>query len=168
MKYSRNMNHVGLSVTDIDAAVDWYVETFGCTVLMAPIAAEDDGGYFAEIIADIFAPGFKVVKLAHLATGDGVGIELFEFNNPKAERREDNFEYWKTGLFHIALTVKNIEEICTKIANSGGKQRSKIWKPWKNKEYKICYCEDPWGTVLEINSHPYSSIWSNYSINHEL
>ena len=104
----------------------------------------------------------------HLCTSDGFGVELFEFVDPINEKPDDNFEYWKTGLFHIALTVKNIEEICSKIASSGGKQRSKIWKPWKNKEYKICYCEDPWGTVLEINSHPYSSIWSNYSANHEL
>ena len=44
---------------------------------MAPIAAEEDGGYFAEIVADIFGPGFERMKLAHLATGDGVGIELF-------------------------------------------------------------------------------------------
>ena len=104
----------------------------------------------------------------HLCTSDGFGIDLFEFVEPQNSNPDDNFEYWKTGLFHIALTVKNIEEICSKIVNSGGKQRSKIWKPWKNKDYKICYCEDPWGTVLEFNSHPYSAIWSNYSLNHEL
>ena len=59
MVYPRNMNHVGISVTDIDAAVKWYQNLFGCTVLIAPIAAADDGGYFAEIIADIFGPALK-------------------------------------------------------------------------------------------------------------
>ena len=162
MKYSRNMNHVGLSVTDIDAAADWYVETFGCTVLMAPIAAEEDGSYFAEIVADIFAPGFKLMKLAHLATGDGVGIELFEFTNPKAERREDNFEYWKSGIFHICLTDPNIEALAKRIDETGGRQRSKVWKLFDDKPYKVCYCEDPWGNIVELSSHSYVQTWSNY------
>ncbi len=41
MVYPRSMNHVGITVTDIDAAVKWYRELFGCTVVMAPRASAD-------------------------------------------------------------------------------------------------------------------------------
>ena len=167
MVYPRNINHVCITVTDIDAAVKWYQDLFGCTVIMAPIAAADDGGYFAEIIEDIFGPGFGEMKLAHLATGDGVGIELFQFANPKSERREDNFEYWKTGIFHICLTDPEIETLAKRIDESGGKQRSKVWKLWPDKPYKVCYCEDPWGNIIELSSHSYEQTWSNYDRPHQ-
>lgn len=161
------MNHVGITVTDIDAAVKWYQELFGCSVVMAPTTTEDDGGYFAEIIADIFGPGFEEMKLAHLATADGIGIELFQFSNPKSVPAEDNFEYWKSGIFHICLTDPEIEALAEKINSGGGKQRSKVWKLWPGKPYKVCYCQDPWGNIIEISSHSYEQTWSNYDVPHQ-
>jgi hypothetical protein len=34
-------------------------------------------------------------------------FEVFEFVDPKEEQRENNFEYWKTGFFHIGITDPN-------------------------------------------------------------
>lgn len=167
MVYPHTMNHVGITVSDIDAGVKWYQELFGCTVLMEPVATEEDGSYFAEIVADIFGAGFEKMMLAHLITGDGVGIELFQFCKPKSERPEDNFEYWKTGIFHICMTDPEIEDMAKRIDQSGGKQRSKVWLLWPDKPYKVCYCEDPWGNIIEINSHSYEQIWSNYALPHK-
>ena len=162
MVYPRTLNHVAITVTDIDAAVKWYQKLFGCTVMMAPITAGDDGGHFAEITADIFGAVFEKMMLAHLTTGDGVGIELFQFINPKSVRTEDNFEYWKTGIFHICMTDPEIEDMAKRIDQSGGKQRSKVWLLWPDKPYKVCYCEDPWGNIIEISSHSYVQTWSNF------
>ena len=162
MVYPHTMNHVGITVSDIDAGVKWYQELFGCTILMEPVATEEDGSYFAEIVADIFGAGFEKMMLAHLITGDGVGIELFQFCKPKSERPEDNFEYWKTGIFHICMTDPDIEDMAKRIDQSGGKQRSKVWLLWPDKPYKVCYCEDPWGNIIEISSHSYVQTWSNF------
>lgn len=52
-----------------------------------------------------------------------MGFEVFEFIDPKEEQRENNFEYWKTGFFHIGITNPNIEELAKRIAEKGGKQR---------------------------------------------
>ncbi len=30
------LNHVGITVPDIHAAIDWYGEVFGCTHIMGP------------------------------------------------------------------------------------------------------------------------------------
>ncbi len=35
MTMPRAMNHFGLTVTDIDAAVQWYQDVFDCTLVMA-------------------------------------------------------------------------------------------------------------------------------------
>ena len=76
---ARALDHVGISVPDIAAAVAWYRDILGCYVLMEPIEGYADDSYFGQIVADIFGADFKGMKIAHLATADGVGIELFQF-----------------------------------------------------------------------------------------
>jgi catechol 2,3-dioxygenase-like lactoylglutathione lyase family enzyme len=53
------------------------------------------------------------------------------------------------------LNKMRIEELCKKNSESGGKQRSKIWDLVPNKGYKIVFCEDPFGNVIEIYTHGY-------------
>jgi predicted enzyme related to lactoylglutathione lyase len=96
------------------------------------------------------------MRIVWLSSGNQVGFEIFGFIDPKAERRtNDNLEYWKSGFFHICITAPNIEELCKKISESGGKQRSKIWNVAPNKGYKIAFCEDPFGNVIDIYTHGY-------------
>ncbi|MDE0387200.1 MAG: hypothetical protein OXI75_00730 [Rhodospirillales bacterium] len=104
------------------------------------------------------------MKIAHLATADGVGIELFQF--VANERQDNNFAYWKDGIYHICILDPDIEGLVKRIDESGGKQRSQIWQLWPDKPYKICYCEDPWGTIVEVSSHPYVMAWSNFIPRH--
>ena len=162
---STSLNHVGISVPDIEEGIKWYTETFDISQIsdVMEVFSETD-----QVASDVFENKFKKFKIVHMCTIDGVGVELFEFTDPKNENPENNFEFWKTGIFHIAFTTNNIEKICKKISSNGGKQRSKIWQLFKTKPYRICYCEDPWGNILELSSHPYSVIWSNYTKPHIL
>lgn len=155
------MNHVGISVPDIHAAVKWYTEILGCTLLVEPVEAKDDGSRFGKVVKEIFGEKFKSVWMSHLSTSDGIGIELFQFCTPKTVVPADNFEYWRGGIFHICLSAPNIEETAELIGKSGGKVRSSIWKLWENKDYKVVYCEDPWGTIIELSTHGYVNLWSN-------
>ena len=158
-----SVDHIGISIPNIHEAIEWYKKTFDIFQIseVMEICSESD-----EIASDVFENKFKKFKIVHMCTSDGVGVELFEFIDPKNESPQNNFQFWKTGIFHIAFTTKNIEEVCKKIFTSGGKQKSKIWNLFKNKPYKICYYEDPWGNIIELSSHPYSVIWSNYTKPH--
>jgi hypothetical protein len=61
--------------------------------------------------------------MAWLSSGNQVGLEIFEYIEPKAQRRTtDNFEYWKSGFTHICITDPNIEDLCNRISERGGKQ----------------------------------------------
>ncbi|MDW0314718.1 MAG: hypothetical protein QN716_05025 [Nitrososphaeraceae archaeon] len=64
---------------------------------------------------------------------------------------------WNIGNqdFSISVLPLYIEELCKKISESGGKQRSKIWNVAPNKGYKIAFCEDPFGNAIEIYTHGY-------------
>jgi lactoylglutathione lyase family protein len=90
-----------------------------------------------------------------MSTGDRIGVELFEFANQ--ENPEDNFEYWKTGVFHFCVQDPNLEELVEKIVEAGGKKRMaepRYYYPGE-KPYRMIYMEDPFGNILEIYSHSY-------------
>ncbi|MGG4442162.1 hypothetical protein [Brevibacillus fortis] len=53
-------------------------------------------------------------KITHLSTVYKVGIEILEF--PNHQKPENNFAYWKTGIFHLAVQDPNIEELSQKVA----------------------------------------------------
>ncbi len=159
--FAHVFNHVGVSVPDIDAAIDWYEKIFGLVLISGPSEVRPDGSHFGNLSSDICGKRYGGMKIAHMVTGDGAGFELFEFLEPKPERRNDTMEYWKNGFFHIAFTDPDIEEKVAEIAENGGKQRSQIWELVPGEAIKVCYCEDPFGNVIEIMSHRYEQVLAN-------
>jgi len=154
-------NHVGISVPDIDAAIAWYEQIFGFVLIGAPVEVLPDGSHFGNLAGDICGSRFGGMKIAHMVTGDGTGFEFFEFLEPKPERREDTMEYWKNGFFHIAITHPDVEAKVLEITENGGSKRSKVWELFPGEGIKVCYCEDPFGNVLEIISHRYEQVLAN-------
>jgi catechol 2,3-dioxygenase-like lactoylglutathione lyase family enzyme len=154
--YPRTINHIAVSVTNLDKAVKWYQGVFGFNVINGPIEIVVDDSPLGMVLKDIHGPNMKKMRIVWLSSDNQIGFEIFEYIDPKAERRtNDNFEYWKSGFFHICITDPNIEELCKKISGSGGKQRSKIWDIAPDKGYKIAFCEDPFGNIIEIYTHGY-------------
>jgi catechol 2,3-dioxygenase-like lactoylglutathione lyase family enzyme len=154
-------NHVGVSVPDIDAAIDWYERLFGFVLIAKPVVVENDGSHFGNLVADICGEEFVAEKIAHMVTGDGTGFELFEFLGPVPERRENTMEYWKNGFFHIAITAHDVEAKVEEIVENGGLKRSKVWELFPGEGIYVCYCEDPYGNVIEIVSHRYEQMIAN-------
>jgi catechol-2,3-dioxygenase len=162
------INHIAVSVTDIYRAMRWYRDILEMTVLVSPIEVSSPPSKPKDIeisqrIKTVFGPNFGRLLICHMSSANGVGLELFQFIEPKAERREGytNFEYWKTGFFHIAVTDPHIEELANRIALSGGKKRTDVMEIGSGSSKKICFCEDPDGNIIEIYSHSYDQFWSN-------
>jgi len=162
------VNHIAVSVTDIHQAMRWYRDILGMTVLVNPIEisfppSNPKDSETSELVRRVFGPKFGRLLICHLSSANGVGIELFQFIEPKAERRarDTNFEYWRTGFFHIAVTDPLIEELAERIETSGGKKRTEVMELAKGSGKKICFCEDPDGNIIEIYSHSYEQFWSN-------
>ena len=117
-------NHVAVSVPHLGEAVKWYCEVLGFTKLTEPTEIVADNSRLGSIVRDCFGPLIRKLRIAHLSFGDQVGLELFEFVEPKAERTTNQP---KTSFLHIAVTCPNIDQLAKQIAESVGKQRSKIW-----------------------------------------
>lgn len=159
MTYPRAFSHIGLSVTDIDKAVKFYHDVFGWYIIMEPTIIVHDDSDIGIMCKDVFGEDWSSFKIAHMATSDKIGVEIFEF--PNACKPDNNFEYWKSGVFHFAIQDPDIEGLVRKIVEHGGKQRMPIRYYYKDKKpYRMTYCEDPFGNVFEIYSHSYELTYS--------
>jgi lactoylglutathione lyase family protein len=108
---------------------------------------------------DVFGNGFGSFKIAHLVTSDGVGVEFFEFRN--SEPASPKFEYWKGGIFHFCVQDPDVEGLAERIVAAGGKQRMPVRHYYPDdKPYRMVYCEDPFGNIVEIYSHSYELTYS--------
>lgn len=155
----RTFSHVGLSVPDVDAAVKFYAEVLGFYVIMPPTDVVEDDTDIGRMCSDVFGPGWKKLRIAHLATGDRIGFELFEFDGNSAPK--DNMDFRANGMFHFAIQDPDIESLVEKIVAAGGKQRMPIRDYFPNeKPYRMVYVEDPFGIVFEIYTHSYELTYS--------
>ena len=152
--YPRSFSHIGLSVTDLEGAVKFYTEVMGWYLIMPPTEITEDDSAIGVMCTDVFGAGWGSLRIAHLSTGDRVGVEIFQFRN--AVKPENNFEYWKTSVFHFCVQDPDVEGLAAKIVAAGGKQRMPVREYFPGeKPFRMVYMEDPFGNILEIYSHSY-------------
>lgn len=158
--YPKAFSHIGITVPDLDAAVRFYQDIMGWYVIMNPTSVEEEHETaIGQMCIDVFGTGWGNFRIAHLATSDKIGIELFEFKQA-AEKRPD-FNPFQSGLFHFSVQDPDIEELVKRIVDAGGKQRMPIRAYYPNaKPFKMCYVEDPFGIVFEIYTHSYEMTYS--------
>ncbi|MFI3239996.1 MAG: lactoylglutathione lyase family protein [Bacteroidales bacterium] len=158
--YPKSFSHIGITVPNLDEAVKFYQEVMGWYVIMHPTEIkEENETAIGQMCIDVFGEGWGSFRIAHLATVDKIGIELFEFPVIKGERAE--FNPFRTGLFHFSVQDPNIEELVKRIVAAGGKQRMPIREYYPNeKPFRMCYVEDSFGVVFEIYTHSYEMTYS--------
>lgn len=154
----RPLNHIGISVPDIDRAIAWYRDVLGYRLFSGPfdLVARPPG---VAQFQDALGERCKHVRIAHLSTGGGVGIELFQPVLPAALPHTADIRFDQPGPFHICVTDPDIEGLISKIVETGGSQISEIWddRP-PSGIYRMVYCRDPFGTIIEIHTHSYEIV----------
>ncbi len=151
--------HVGITVDDLDEAIEWYCGVLGLELLSGPLEVSSSDDRIGDQVLDVFGCEVRF-RQAHLLLADGVALELFEFVDPPAERPSERFPFWRVGVSHICLYRRDIDEVITRIAASKGRVRnSKIWDVIPDEPYKMCFCEDPSGNVVEIYSHSHGEVF---------
>ena len=156
--YAPSLNHVGVVVGDLDQAIEFYTQAIGFDVLGGPATFTYEAVGDARSLTDVFGERYREVRMCWLATGGVTGFELFQFIDPPTEQSPP-FQYWKTGLMHVAVTVHDVDIVADRIVAHGGVRASQVWR-WNEGHYWI-YCRDPWGNIVELNSMSYERVNAN-------
>jgi lactoylglutathione lyase family protein len=158
--YPRSFSHIGISVPNVEKAVEFYTKVMGWYTIMEPTLITEDDSPIGEMCTEVFGEKWEKFKIAHLSTGNHIGVEIFEFKNQ--ENPENNFEYWKTGIFHFCVQDPDVEGLAERIVEAGGKKRMQAPRYYYpgEKPYRMIYMEDPFGNIIEIYSHSYELIYS--------
>lgn len=162
------MNHVGISVTNIDTAMDWYHKVLGFTIISAvQDIIVDNTTSMGRLLGQMYGPEMKRVKMGHMTTSNGIGLEFFQFIEPPTISRNTStqngplFDYTTAGFFHICVTDSSPETLARRIVDEGGKQISPVLPIFPGDIYQAVYCLDPFGNLIEVMSNSYESTLSN-------
>ncbi|MDZ5782806.1 VOC family protein [Marinococcus luteus] len=155
------ITHIGLTVPDIDAAIEWYTRVLNFELLAGPFTAkaDDTDDASTNMTMDLLGEEVKEMRNAHLTAANQVGLELFEFVDPKPDLKQS--PPWQQRFFHLCLLVSDIEETAVRIESEGGRRRSRIWHPRPEKPYRLVYMEDPFGNIIELYSHSTEVTYGN-------
>ncbi|SOC56510.1 Catechol 2,3-dioxygenase [Chromohalobacter canadensis] len=152
----RGMDHVGITVQDLDAATRFFESAFGAQVIYDSVAKEDPSmeGEEPEHILHV-AKGTKISAVRMLKLQYGPGLELFEMHAPEQSAPVRPSDY---GLQHFAVYVDDIEEAIHLFEAAGGEMFTSpqpLMFPTEIGEGNyFCYGTTPWGSVIELITLP--------------
>jgi catechol 2,3-dioxygenase-like lactoylglutathione lyase family enzyme len=144
------VDHVGITVPDINQAVDWFEDILGA---VAPLTFGPFEGAFLEGALDV-VPGTKIDQITVLRVGHSANIELFQYESPGQRHDEPRNSDW-TGN-HVAFYVTDIDA-AVEYMDSRGVHR--LFGPFTldggpAAGQTINYFKTPWGSYIEFISYP--------------
>jgi catechol 2,3-dioxygenase-like lactoylglutathione lyase family enzyme len=127
------VDHIGVSVADLDRSLDWYEKVLGFT----------PGYRFEE-------PG-KGLRGAFAIAPDGVRIELLERTGSQPARDHTNpfraAEFH--GYHHVCLAVDDLDDTYRRLVSQGA---TEVWEPHQSPQpgVRVGYVADLDGNFIEL------------------
>lgn len=150
-----HVDHVGLTVPDLDAAVRFYCDAIGGHELyrIGPFDAAEmprmpDGRDWTE--AHINVAGARLT-IAMLQVGPNIMLELFQYERP-ADQRKSPPRNCDWGGHHIAFKVADLEAAKAHLAARGCRVMAGpiVLDQGPCALLRVNYVLDPWGNQLEL------------------
>jgi catechol 2,3-dioxygenase-like lactoylglutathione lyase family enzyme len=148
------VDHVSRTVPDLAAAIAFYTETFGATLMYqigpidsADIPQDEQGRDWME--THVGVKGAKLT-LAMLQLAPNLKLQLVQYDKP-ADRKQDAPRNCDRGGHHIAFLVKDVNAAAAWLKQRGCKVYESIAMdsgPLAGKTN--IYVSDPWGLTLEL------------------
>ena len=92
----RRVEHVGISVVDMERAIAFYRDVIG-----AEVALDRE---FGDELGEIIGVEGTLARIVHMRLGDTM-VELFDYQHPQGRERRPYFSPADHGLTHIGFTV---------------------------------------------------------------
>jgi catechol 2,3-dioxygenase-like lactoylglutathione lyase family enzyme len=148
MEFVSGVDHIGLTVTDIERSIEFYTSVLECSIVMRQ---EKEGGYLAAIVG---YPGAHVLMTHLQPPGGGPRIELFQYLVPESADRD--LEPRNVGNAHICFVVEDLAGLYERLVEKGV---NTISPPIEvdtgvNTGGSSLYLYDPDGITLELFQRP--------------
>lgn len=136
-----NTRHVGFVVRDLKRSILFY-ESLGLKVWRH----EEESGTYIDTVVGI---SNVHIEWAKMRCSDQSMIELLQYLSHPDQSQKINSQSNRLGCSHVAFTVQNIEETCSRVLELGG---TIVNKPSlaPSGSVKVVYCHDPDGILIEI------------------
>jgi catechol 2,3-dioxygenase-like lactoylglutathione lyase family enzyme len=144
------VDHIGLTVPDINQAIEWYEDILGA---VAPLTFGPFEGAFLEGALDVVA-GTKIDQITTLRIGHSAGIELFQYESPGQRHDAPRNSDWSGH--HIAFYVTDIQAA---VEYMDSRSVDRLFGPFTLTAgpaagQSINYFRTPWGSFIEFISYP--------------
>ena len=137
----QRMDHVGIIVDDLAAAIDFFAE----------LGLEVQGRFSVEGPSVDRIVGLEGVRndAAMLQTPDGNGrLELIQFHSPPARGDDGHAPANTRGIRHIAFAVEDIDAVVAGLQARGTELVGELVR-YEN-SYWLCYVRGPEGIIVEL------------------
>ncbi len=150
----RGMDHVGLTVPDIDQAIAFLTDVLGCSkpaYVIGPFKFNDD---WMQVHLNV-DPRAEIAKLAMVRCNNGSNVELFQYSAAGQNRTEPRNS--DIGGHHLAFYV---DDMNAAVAYLKGKGVRMLGDPTPFADgpiggETIDYFLTPWGAQMELVSYPH-------------
>lgn len=148
----RAIEHIGITVPDLEQATDFFVDAFGAEkiydMLDEPLAGP-------AVEAGLGIPqGARIEAIRMLRLGDGPNLELFTYSGAVQREPVVPSDY---GLQHFCVYVDDIDEASTRLEKAGGQLLSapgNLPGGDAGEGNRYLYARTPWGSTVELVTYP--------------
>ncbi|HSO01677.1 MAG TPA: VOC family protein [Gaiellaceae bacterium] len=154
------MDHVGLTVPDIDEAVSWFRDVMGCSAPLTFGPFSDPAGTFMQDLLGVH-PRAVIEQITMIRCGRSANIELFEYDAPDQTTTLPKNSDWAGH--HVAFYVDDIDAAVAHMAAHGVE---KLLGPLPVTDgpaagQTINYFRAPFGTYIELISYPHGMAYES-------
>jgi catechol 2,3-dioxygenase-like lactoylglutathione lyase family enzyme len=137
----REMNHVGIVVDDLHAAMEFFAE-----LGLDPGGETAVEGSWVDRIVGLEGVS---ADTAMMRTPDGHGrLELIRFSSPPSDGGNGHVPANVQGLRHVAFIVDDIDDTVTRLQARGGDLVGHVEQ--YEDMFRLCYLRGPAGVIVEL------------------
>jgi catechol 2,3-dioxygenase-like lactoylglutathione lyase family enzyme len=154
-KNVRGVDHVGVTVTDLEPAHRFIVDGLGGELMYEMLSADQpplEGEVLERAIG--LPKGAKLTLVRMYSLGAGPGIELFRYETNEqqpAARASD------IGWQHIGVYVEDLDAAIAQAVAAGGELLAEPWDligPEGGPGNRFCMVRAPFGSLVELITYP--------------
>lgn len=156
----RGIEHIGITVPDIEQATQFFVDAFSAIYMYDIIDSPIGGAWIEEGLGVPEGTTISAIRVLRLANGPN--IELFSY---VTQHQQPPAIPSDLGYQHVAVYVDDIDAVAEKLRGAGavirGDGPSDLPGAEKGDGCQFLYARTPWGSTIELVTYPSVQVYES-------